>query len=93
MGSGQYNQITDAQTASYNYIFTFSFNDGNGNSCSLTGLARDKFSMSAMDPLTGHIKITETVSSTLIGQGGVGYGGAVFTGSSFISGMGTVTVQ
>jgi hypothetical protein len=83
---GQFNQYTSAQTMSHSYIFRVSFDDGNGNSCNLTGFAREKYSQTAVDQL-GHIKETETVSSTLIGEGSVGGGDALFTGSASSSGI------
>ncbi len=93
VGKGVWNLNTGEQTKAQSYIFKFSFDDGNGNSFNLTGSSREKFSMSAWDRLTDHVKITETVSSTLIGEGAVGGGVAVFSGSSLISGKGTWTVQ
>jgi hypothetical protein len=84
VSSGRSNEY-GAGTGSNSYIFRVSFDDGNGNSFNLTGLARQKNSATAVDQFLEQF-FTETVSSTLIGEGFVGGQPAVFTGSTLSSG-------
>jgi hypothetical protein len=89
---GQSDFNTSSQSMSQNFIFKLSFNDGNGNSFNLTGLGREKYSSGPIDQF-GTQKFTVTVSSTLVGEGSVGYTNAVFSGSALSSRSVTVAVQ